>query len=94
MKGKEKQHSLFFFGEIASNSLNDYKAKILNRTEEDLIKDVLEQVHTNSIICMTKSKCYNTGVKLSLISTGLYVVCMFWIYRIWAFWSASEKFEY
>ena len=78
IKGKEKQHSLFFFGEIASNSLNDYKAKILNRTEEDLIKDVLEQVHTNSIICMTKSKCYNAGVKLSLISTGLYVVCMFW----------------
>ena len=76
IKGNNEKHSLLFFGEIAKNSLNDYKSKILNRTEEELIKDVLEQVYINSKICTIKSKYYNIGVKLTLISTVVYVICM------------------
>ncbi len=76
IKGNKEKHSLLFFGEIAKNSLNDYKSKILNRTEEELIKDVLEQVYINSNICTIKSKYYNIGVKLTLISTVVYVICM------------------
>jgi hypothetical protein len=76
IKGNNEKHSLLFFGEIAKNSLNDYKSKILNRTEEELIKDVLEQVYINSKICTIKSKYYNIGVKLTLISTVVYIICM------------------
>ena len=76
LKGNKKKTSLLFFGEIASMSLNDYKAKILNRTEEELIKDVLEQIHTNSLICTKKSRYYNVGVRVTFIATVLYVVCM------------------
>lgn len=71
-----KNKSMLFFGEIAKLSLNDYKSKILNRTEDELIKDLLEQIHTNSRICVKKSALYNWGVKFSLIATTLYMVCM------------------
>ena len=76
IKGQRSKPSLLFFGEISKLSLNDYKAKILNRTEDELIKDILEQVHTNAEICAKKSKVYNVGVKLTLLATVLYVMCM------------------
>ena len=76
VKDFNEKHSLLFFGEISKLKLNDYKSKILNRTEEDLIKDILEQIHTNSMICTKKARLYNHGLVATLISTGLYVVCV------------------
>lgn len=76
IKGQSIKPSLLFFGEISELSLNDYKAKILNRTEDELIKDILEQIHTNAKICAQKSKFYNAGVKMTLLATVLYVMCM------------------
>ena len=76
IKNKSGKHSMMFFGEIAKLSLNDYKAKVLNRSEDELIKDVLEQIHTNSIICTKKSGNYNKGVWCALTGTFLYVICM------------------
>ena len=74
IKNEKNRHSLLFFGEIASISLNDFKAKILNRTEEELIKDILEQIHTNSLICKRKSRLFNGGIITTIIATLLYVV--------------------
>lgn len=68
--------SMLFFGDIAKLSLNDYKEKILNRTEEELIKDILEQVHTNSKICLKKAEYYKWSIRFSFISTALYMICM------------------
>lgn len=76
INGQSSKPSLLFFGEISKLSLNNYKAKILNRTEDELIKDILEQIHTNAEICAKKSKFYNAGVKVTLLGTVLCVVCM------------------
>lgn len=76
VKDFNDKHSLLFFGEISKLKLNEYKSKILNRTEEDLIKDILEQVHTNSMICTKKARLYNHGLVATLISTGLYAACV------------------
>ncbi len=75
-KNNSGKYSMMFFGEIAKLSLNDYKAKVLNRTEDELIKDVLEQIHTNSIICTKKTGNYNKGIWCTLAGTFLYVICM------------------
>lgn len=75
-KNNSDRKSMLFFGEIATLSLNDFKAKILNRTEDELIKDLLEQVHTNSKICVKKSAYYNWGVRFTFLSTVLYIACM------------------
>ena len=75
-KKTDNRHSLLFFGEIAKMSLNDYKAKILNRTEEEFIKDVLDQIHMNSTICKRKSQLFNCGVITTIIATLLFVICV------------------
>ena len=76
INGKGNKPSLLFFGEISKLSLNDYKSKILNRTEDELIKDILEQIHTNAEICTKKSKYYNFGVQFVFVTTVLYIACM------------------
>lgn len=76
-KKTNSNHSLLFFGEISEMSLNDYKSRILNRTEEGLIKDILEQIHTNSIICSRKCKLYNSGLVMTLVASALFVLCAF-----------------
>lgn len=66
-KNTSGKKSVMFFGTIAEISLNDYKSKTMNMSETDLTKDLLEQVHTNSIICTQKFKRYNTGMVMMII---------------------------
>lgn len=75
IKNKEGK-SLLFFGTIAALPWNDFKSRILNRNEDDLIKDILEQIHINAGICTKKSKLYNAGVKTTFLATVLYVLCV------------------
>lgn len=65
-RNKARKKSVMFFGTIAAYSLNDFKAKTMNMSESELIKDLLEQVHTNSEICMTKFQRYNMGIKIMI----------------------------
>lgn len=73
-KNKTDKESVMFFGTIANRELNDYKAKVMNMNEKDIIKDLLEQVHTNSGICKTKMKWYNWGIRCLFAAT---VLCLF-----------------
>lgn len=72
--------SVMFFGTIASMELNAFKAKAMNIDERKIIKDLLEQVHTNSEICMKKMKFYNTGISWLIIATVLCFIAM--VFRI------------
>ena len=45
-----------FFGAIASFDLNEYKSKAMNMNEKEYTKDLLEQIHTNSMICTKKNE--------------------------------------
>ena len=75
-KAKSKESSLLFFNEISKMGLNDFRSKVLNRTEEELVNDVLEQVHTNAVICTKKSRFYNWGVKGTFLATITYIGCI------------------
>jgi len=70
------QHSLLFFGEISKMGLDDYRHRILKRTKEELINDVLEQTHTNARICHRKCKLFNIGVVTTFIGTAIYIICI------------------
>ena len=65
-KNTSGKKSVMFFGTIAAASLNDYKSKMMNMSDTDLTKDLLEQVHTNSEICTTKFMKYNIGMKIMI----------------------------
>lgn len=68
--------SLFFFGSIGAMELQNYRDKANQITEQDLIDDLEEQIHTNSRICNQKAKWYNNGIKFLLITIILWFICM------------------
>lgn len=68
--------SLFFFGSINKMKFNEYKNKVNNLTEQELIEDLEEQIHTNSRICSLKASYYNKGIKCLIATIGFWFVCM------------------
>ena len=76
VKNQNKIPSLFFFGSIGKMDLNEYRNKINQIAENELVEQLEEQIHTNSRICSQKAKWYNTGIKLLLATIVLWFVCM------------------
>ncbi len=68
--------SVFFFGTLASMKYTEYKNKVAHITENDIIEELIEQIHTNSIICNKKSKYYNKGIKSLLLTVIIWFICM------------------
>lgn len=66
----------FFFGSVANQNLLDYQAKLNQMSEKDIIEDLEEQIHTNSLICSKKAKYYNIGVKCLVVYLILWFICM------------------
>lgn len=76
IKYPNKAQSIFFFGSVAGMELLDYKNKVQSMTKQLVIEDLEEQIHTNSMICSKKTKCYNIGIKLLLGTIILWFICM------------------
>ncbi len=76
VKNLNNTPSIYFFGSISVMDLQDYKYKVNNITEQEIIEDLEEQIHTNSKICNEKSKCYNRGIKFLLVTIILWFICM------------------
>lgn len=68
--------SIYFFGSIGKMSLQNYMDKVCQMTEERIIRDLEEQIHTNSRICTQKAKWYNIGIKFLMVTIVLWFVCM------------------
>lgn len=45
-------------------------------SEKEIIEDLEEQIHINSIICSKKAKFYNIGARCLLIDLILWFICM------------------
>lgn len=70
-----KEESLIFFSSIAKNkTLSAYKKKVLKTDNAQFDEDVISQIYTCSIICDTKFRNYNTGLLLSLVGFGVFLV--------------------
>lgn len=76
VKNMNNATSVFFFGSIATMKLQKYREKANHMTEQELIDDLEEQIHTNSRICNQKAKWYNNGIKFLLIAIILWFICM------------------
>ena len=76
VKNLNNASSLFFFGSIGAMELRNYRDKANHITEQELIDDLEEQIHTNSRICNQKAKWYNNGIKFLLITIVLWFICM------------------
>lgn len=68
--------SVFFFGTIEKMNLQNYKEKLNQMTEQQIIEDLEEQIHTNSRICSQKAKWYNIGIKCLMATIVLWFICM------------------
>lgn len=74
-------NSIIYFGNIADSEKNinylDYKKKVMQRTEDEMLNDIISQIYLNSKICNRKYKNYKKGFLISIIS--LFVFIMIWI---------------
>lgn len=69
--------SIFYFGSISTFKLIDYKEKTNNITEQEILEDLKEQIHTNSLICNKKTKHFIRGVKFLVATIFLLFIYMF-----------------
>lgn len=76
VKNENNNQSIFFFGSIASMGLSEYKEKIKETSEDNIVEDLQEQIYTNSKICSQKVKFYNIGNKFLLLTITLWFVCI------------------
>lgn len=76
IKNPNNAQSIFFFGSIGSQKLIDYTTKVNGMSEQDIIEDLEEQIHTNSMICNKKSKFYNIGIKFMITNIILWFICV------------------
>ena len=67
-----KHRSLLYFGDIGSISIKKYKSKLKNYSDDDLINDLILQIHISSKIAIKKHKKFNTS--LILFITGAVVL--------------------
>ena len=67
---------VFFFGSIGNMTLVNYKSSVKDMEEQDIINDLEEQIHTNSVLCSLKAKWYNRGMKYLLATVILWFICM------------------
>ncbi len=80
LKNKSTDQSLFYFRHIANIKLFDYLEKVRKLTKEETRKQIIEQIHTNSIIADKKMR----NIQKSIISLFLlaFFVILFFIFHL------------
>lgn len=74
---RSKKDSKVFYTDIACNSLQEYKRKILNLTKEQVSDDYINQIYINSVLCKKKHKHYNRGLLLSVFGFLMFLISVF-----------------
>lgn len=70
-----KEESLVFFSSIAKNkTLSAYKKKVQKTDNAQFEEDIISQIYVCSIICDAKFRNYKTGLLLSLLGFGIFLV--------------------
>lgn len=70
-----KEDSLIFFSSISKNkTLSVYKKKVQKTDTAQFEEDVISQIYVCSIICEAKFRSYKTGLLLSLMGFGAFLV--------------------
>ena len=70
-----KEESLVFFSSIAKNkTLSAYKKKVQKTDNAQFEEDIISQLYVCSIICDAKFRNYKTGLLLSLLGFGIFLV--------------------
>lgn len=72
-----RKQSIFFFGSIGQMSFQNYRDIVKQMTEQEIIEDLEEQIHTNSKICIQKVKWYGIGMNFLVATIITWFICMF-----------------
>ncbi len=62
-----------YFADIAESKLENYKTTFIQNSYEEILDDLLEQIHVNATICTRKYKHYNTGLRSIIRSICLFL---------------------
>ncbi len=76
ISNNSKKKSLTFFGHIASDSLSEYKSRLEEATEENVVDDLVSQTHISAKIAQTK----HSELRDSMISFAVGISILIVIY--------------
>lgn len=74
IKLDNRSKSYFFFGDISMMDRKEFVNKFSRKNDNNLKKDILNQVYANSKICEYKSKLYNKSVYFVIITLILFFI--------------------
>ncbi len=75
LKNSFTDKSLFYFGHVANMKFIDYSKEIEKLTEDEVKKQVIEQIYTNSTIAAQKMKNVQNSIK-SFIAFSFFVLLL------------------
>lgn len=67
--------SLFYFGDVSNMKFINYLEKMKKLTDDELKKQIIKQIHTNSIIANQKMKNVQSSIK-SFIALAIFVALL------------------
>ena len=77
VKASDNNSGLMFFGEISNCSLEKYKKLIASANEKEYQDELVEQIHTNSLIASVKFSSYKRSVLFFV--TGLIILVFIYL---------------
>jgi len=79
LKNSFTDKSLFYFGNVASMKFVDYSKEIEKLTDDEIKKQIIEQIYTNSVIADQKMKNVQKSIK-SLIVLITFILILIFIF--------------
>jgi hypothetical protein len=78
LKNTNTESSLFYFGSVGSMKPEDYLKAIDSLSEEDAHKQIVEQIHTNSVIASAKMDSIKKSIWV-LVAVGVLMFLIFFL---------------
>lgn len=67
------ERSLFFFGRIAEMTRQDYGASLTSATDQELLKDLADQIHRNAEIAIEKHSWSRRSISAAFLAGILWI---------------------
>ena len=79
LKNPNGVESVFYFRSIVMMKLKEYMKKTDSISEGEIIKELQEQIHTNSKICTRKAQWFNRGIIHLMLTVVLWFICIVFV---------------
>lgn len=77
-----QSNSIFYFGNIANCTKEEYISKTSQISEDDMLNDLKEQIEINARIAKRKFQCFNYGLIASMVLFCCAIILLIIVYSV------------